>query len=297
MTAVEQQRVLKSSNPVLSRPQFQRRGGRKTAARDPRAGIAVARERIRAGKDVEQAYEDGPFAWPFVVGDLMTMDDVLPRAAAGLGVAALATVSSWTLLPLAAPGTAASYGIAACAGLLAAALVVLQCRKNPTSAALALTFAALQGVFLGALSTAVSRHLSPGVLVQTVLGTMAAFAGVLLARRLHWMRVHRRVYGSVGAALLAACLLALVDWILYPLMGADGLGLRPVGLGVFMGVLGVVLGASFLSLHVNQVEDAIRHGASRDQSWAAAFGLTLTLTWLYVETVRSSSLCPVEDLY
>ncbi|MFJ5035582.1 Bax inhibitor-1/YccA family protein [Streptomyces sp. NPDC088560] len=297
MTAVEQQRLLKSSNPVLSRPQFQRCGGRKTAARDPQAGIAVARERIRAAKEVEQAYEDGPFAWTFVVGDLMTMDDVLPRAAAGLGVTALAALSSWRVLPLAALGTAASYGIAVGAGLLAAALVVIQCRRNPATAALTLTFAAFQGLFLGALATAVSSHLSPGVLVQTVLGTMAGSAGALLARRLHWMRVHRRVYGSVGAALLAACLLALVDWFVYPVMRADGLGLRPVGLGVFMGVLGVALGASFLSLHVKQVEDAIRHGVSRDQSWAAAFGLTLTLTWLYVETVRLSSLCPVEDLY
>jgi len=79
VTPVEKQRVLKSSNPVLSRPQFQRQGGRKTTARGPRAGIAVARERIRAGKDVEQAYEDGLSALPFSVGDLMTMDDVRDR--------------------------------------------------------------------------------------------------------------------------------------------------------------------------------------------------------------------------
>jgi len=297
VTPVEQQRVLKSSNPVLSRPQFQRRGGQKTAARDPRAGIAVTRERIRAGKDVEHAYEDDPVALPFSTGDLMTMDDVLPRAAAALGVTALVAVLSWTVLPLAALGTAASYGIAAGAGLLAAALVVIQRRRNLPSAALALVFAAFQGIFLGVLSTQASSHLSPGVFVQTVLGTMAASAAWLIAHRLHWMRVNRRAYGNVGAALLAGCLLVLADWFLYPLMGADGLGLRPDGLCVFMGVLGITLGAFFLSLHVKQVEDGVRHGASRDQSWTAAFGLTLTLVWLYVETVRLFSLCPVEDIY
>lgn len=36
---------------------------------------------------------------------------------------------------------------------------------------------------------------------------------------------------------------------------------------------------------------------SRDQSWTAAFGLTLTLVWLYVETVRLFTLFPGEDLY
>ncbi|MFE3906483.1 Bax inhibitor-1/YccA family protein [Streptomyces sp. NPDC059153] len=294
MTTVEQQRSLKSSNPILSRPQFRQQGGQKTAVRDPRAGIAVARERIGAGKDPEQVHADDPAPLPLLVGDLMTMDDVLPRVAAALGVTALTAVLSWILPPL---GTAASYGIAAGAGLLAAALVVIQCHRNQPSPALILTFAAFQGVFLGVLSMTVSSHLSPGVFVQTVLGTMAAAAGALLAYKLHWMRVHRRFYGLVGAALLGVGFLALADWILIPLVGADGLGLRPVGLGVVMGVLGAVLGASFLPLHFRQVEDGIRYGVSRDQSWPAAFGLTLTLVWLYVETVRLFTLFPGEDLY
>lgn len=296
MTAVEQQRSLKSSNPILSRPQFTRRGGQKTAVRDPGAGIAVARDRIRAGKDLEQVYADGPTPLPIFIGDLMTMDDVLSRAAATLGVTALTAVLSWTLLPLTPLGTAASYGIAAGAGLLAAALVVIQRRRNLPSPSLSLTFAAFQGVFLSVLSTTVSSHLSPGVFVQTVLGTMAASAGSLLAYKLHWMRVNRRSYGFVGAALLGGCFLALADWILFPLMGADGLGLRPAGLCVVMGFTGVVLGVSFLSLHVRQVEDGIRYGVSRDQSWTSALGLALTLAWLYVETVRLFTLFPCEEL-
>ncbi|MGW2103849.1 Bax inhibitor-1/YccA family membrane protein [Streptomyces olivaceoviridis] len=297
MTPVEQWISLTSSNPILSRPQFGRRGGQKTAARDPRAGIAVARDRIRAGNDWERAEADEAAPLPVLVGDLMTMDGVLPRAAAALAVTALTAVLSWTLLPLAALGAAASYGVAAGAGLLAAALVVVQRRRNPPSASPALAFAALQGVFLGVFSTTASSHLSPGLFVQTVLGTMAASAALLLARALHWMRVNRRLYGVAGAALLALGLLGLADWILLPLMGADGLGLRPLGLGIVMGVVGVALGVSFLPLHFRQVENGITYGASRDQSWPAAFGLTLTLVWVYVETARLLTLFPGEELY
>ncbi len=107
----------------------------------------------------------------------------------------------------------------------------------------------------------------------------------------------RRFYGTAGAALLGAGLLALADWLLLPLMGADGLGLRPLGLGIVMGAVGVALGVSFLPLHFRQVENSITYGACRDQSWPAAFGLTLTLVWLYVETARLLTLFPGDELY
>lgn len=296
MAAVEQ-RSLRSSNPILSRPQFGRRGGEKTAARDPRTGVTVARDRTGAGHGPEPVTGDGPVAVPLVVGDLMTMDTVLPRAAAALGVTALAAVLSWTLLPLAGLGTAAAYGIAGAAGVLAAVLVVRQYRRNLPSPSLTVAFAAFQGVFLGVLSATVSSHLSPGVLVQPVLGTFAAAAGALLAHRLHWMRAQRRFHAFAGAALLGLGILALADLTLYPLMDADGLGLRPFVLGVITGVLGVVLGASLLPLPFRQIEDGITYGAARGQSWSAAFGLVLTLTWLYVESVRLLTLYPGEELY
>ncbi|MFF4836318.1 Bax inhibitor-1/YccA family protein [Streptomyces sp. NPDC001315] len=298
MTPVEQQRSLTSSNPILSRPQFRRRGGQKTAAKDPRAGIAVARGRVGAGgQDLDQFREDDHAPLPLLVADLMTMDDVLSRAATGLAVTALAAALSWTLPAHTPLGTAAGYGIAAGAGLVAAALVVIQRRRNLPSPTLTLAFAAFQGLFLGVFSTTVSSHISPGVLVQTVLGTMAASAGVLLAHKLHWTRANRRFYPFVGAGLLGLCFLALADWILFPLMGADGLGLRTAGLGVLTGLVGVVLAASLLPLYFRKVEDGIACGASRDQSWTAAFGLTLTLAWLYVETVRLLTLFPSEELY
>jgi uncharacterized YccA/Bax inhibitor family protein len=300
VTPVEQHRSLKSSNPILAWPQFERRGGQKTAARDPRAEIAVGPGRSAPGQDLEQVHDEQVHdtdPLPLAVGDLLTMDDVLPRWLAGLGMTALAVTLSWTLLPHLPLDAAVAYVIAAAAGLLGAAPVVIQCRRKLPSPALTLAFAALQGTCLGVLSTTAFSRLSPGLLVQTVLGTLTTSAGVLLAHRLRWMRVHRRRYGYVGAVALALCFLALADTALFPLMGADGLGLRSVGLGVLMALVGVALAVSFVPLHLRRVEDALTHGTPRDQRWPAAFGLTLSLTWLYVETVRLLTLYPADDVY
>ncbi|MEU1268558.1 Bax inhibitor-1/YccA family protein [Streptomyces sp. NPDC005799] len=297
MTPVEQQHSLTSSNPVLSRPQFRRRGGQKTVVMDQGAGIVVPWGRTGPGQDTDPLYGDGPAPLPLLVADLMTMDDVVHRAAAGLTATALAAALSWALLAAVPLATGAACGAVAGAALVAATLLVLQCRRNRPSPALSLTFAAFQGVFLGVFSGTVAHHAAPGLLVQTVLGSMAASAGSLLAHRLHWIRAGRRFRPLVGAGLLALSHLALADWLLLPDLGADGLGLRPVGLGVFMGLVGVVLATPMLSLHFRKVEDAIDFGASRGQAWVAAFGVTLTLTWLYVEIVRLLTLFPAEDVY
>ncbi|SNX88365.1 uncharacterized YccA/Bax inhibitor family protein [Streptomyces sp. TLI_55] len=295
MTPVEQHHSLKSSNPILAWPQFERRNGQKTAARDPRAGITVGQGRSAPGQDLHQVPGDRTDPLSLSVGDLLTMDDVLSRWLTGLGVTALTVILSWALLHRLPVDTAVAYAIAAGTGVLGAALVVIQCRRKLPSPALTLTFAALQGGCLGVLSTTAFSRLSPGLLVQTVLGTMGASAGVLLAHRLGWMRVHRRRYGYVGAVVLAGCFVALADTAVFPIMGADGLGLHSIGLGVLMGVVGVALAVSFVPLHLRRIEDALTHGTPRDQRWPAAFGLTLSLTWLYVELVRLLTLYPADD--
>ena len=71
--------------------------------------------------------------------------------------------------------------------------------------------------------------------------------------------------------------------------------LKATGETLYM--VGVALAVSFLPLHLRKVEDALTHGASRNQRWSAAFGLTLSLTWLYVETVRLLTLYPADDFY
>lgn len=61
--------------------------------------------------------------------------------------------------------------------------------------------------------------------------------------------------------------------------------------------VGIVIGACFLALHFKQVEDGVANGAPREESWLAAFGLVITLVWIYVEMLNLLTLIREDDIY
>lgn len=220
----------------------------------------------------------------------MTMDDVVARTATTLGTVVVTAVLSWVLLPVDEANIGKSYGIAIGAGLVAMVLALIQSFKRRAAPALILSYAALEGVFLGVISSAVSTYIADGVVAQAVMGTMAVFAGVLVAYKAGWIRVNRRFYGFVMAAALGFVLLMAVNLLFTVFGGGDGLGFRSGPLGIVFGVIGILLGACFLALDFKQVEDGIAYGAPREEAWLAAFGLTLTLVWIYMEFLRLLSI-------
>jgi uncharacterized YccA/Bax inhibitor family protein len=167
---------------------------------------------------------------------------------------------------------------------------VVRCRQTWFDSELILGYAAFEGVFLGVVSSAASAWISPGVVIQAVLGTMAVSAGVLIAYKRRWIRVTRRFHGFVIAAATGFLILLAAD-ALFSLFGADGgLGFSSGGLGIAFGLIGIALGAAFLALDFKQVEDALTYGAPRQDSWLAAFGLVTTLVWIYLEALRVLSI-------
>ncbi|WP_329323501.1 MULTISPECIES: Bax inhibitor-1/YccA family protein [unclassified Streptomyces] len=289
---------MKSSNPVLlSRRGFRRQEGRKTTARGPAPLIeaVVARDPIGSPRDASPAQGDESAHLLLLVADLMTMRGVLVRTALAFALTVLTAVVSWTAPPVPPTRTGWSYDLVGGAGTTAAVLTLIRCRSDRPSPGLALAHAVCEGLFLGVLSNTASTQTSPGVFVQLVLGTMAGFAGVLAAYALRWIRVGERWYGFLCAATTGLVLLMVGDVLLFPVLGAAGLGFRQVPLGVLCGVTGIGAAVPVLALHFRQVEDGLTHGALRQDSWAAAYGLTLSLTWLYVEALRPAALIPVED--
>lgn len=124
---------------------------------------------------------------------------------------------------------------------------------------------------------------------------MAVFAGVLIAYKMRWIRVTRRFYGFVMAAAVGFVLLMAVNLLFSLFGGGDGLGFRSGPLGIVFGIIGIVIGACFLALDFKQVEDGITYGAPREESWLAAFGLTLTLVWIYLEFLRLVQILSGDD--
>ncbi|MFI9219392.1 Bax inhibitor-1/YccA family protein [Streptomyces werraensis] len=256
----------------------------------------------------DRAYTDGHTVNPYatdghirlVKGETadratMTLDDVVVRTASTLGTVAVTAVLSWLLLPVDTAGIGRSFGLAVAAALVAFVLSLVQAFKRSPSPALILGYAAFEGVFLGVVSSATSTYIAPGVVVQAVLGTFAVSAGVLIAYRMRWIRVTRRFHGFVLAAATGFLLLTVANLLLSAFGAGDGLGFSSGGLGVLFGVVGVLLGACFLALDFKQVEDAIAYGAPREESWLAAFGLTMTLVWIYLEVLRVLTILQSDD--
>ncbi|MFE9930638.1 Bax inhibitor-1/YccA family protein [Streptomyces sp. NPDC005533] len=283
---------MRSSNPVFSRRGFSRDNG-------GHAGFATPQHQ-QAGTN---PYATNPYATDPTTGmpqaparaDAMTMDDVVSRTAMTLGTLIVTATLSWVLLPVDPANLGKSYAIGFAAALVAFILVIVQSFKRKAVPGLILGYAAFEGVFLGVISAAVSTYLSPGVVIQAVMGTMCVFAAVLLGYKMGWIRVTRRFYGFVMAATLGFVLLMLTNTLFAVFGGGDGLGFRTGGLGLLFGAIGVILGACFLALDFKQVEDGIAYGAPRDEAWLAALGLTVTLAWIYVEMLRIFSILSGDD--
>jgi len=288
---------MRSSNPVFSRRGFSRDNGYAGFNTAPQAGGAAVGTQ---GNPYAQPQAGNPYAQnPYAQQDLqqgappqapatgrMTIDDVVLRTGSTLGVLIVTAALAWALLPIDDANIGRSYGIGIGAALIGMVLAFVQSFKRKASPALILTYAAFEGVFLGVLSNIVDNRIADGAAMQAVIGTMAVFAGVLVAYKAGWIRVNRRFYGFVMAAALGFVLLMMVNLLFAVFGGGDGLGFRSGPLGVVFGVVGILLGACFLALDFKQVEDGIAYGAPREESWLAAFGLTMTLVWIYMEFLR-----------
>ncbi|MDT0397799.1 MULTISPECIES: Bax inhibitor-1/YccA family protein [Streptomyces] len=297
---------MRSRNPVFSRRGFSRDNGYAGFNTAPQAGgPAVATQANPYAQPTGNPYAQNPYAQqdlqygtppqaPATTGR-MTIDDVIMRTGTTLGVLIVTAALSWALLPVDDANISRSYGIGIGAALIGMVLAFVQSFKRKASPALILTYAAFEGVFLGVISSIVDNRIADGAAMQAVIGTMAVFAGVLVAYRAGWIRVNRRFYGFVMAAALGFILLMAVNLLFAVFGGGDGLGFRSGPLGIVFGVIGIILGACFLALDFKQVEDGIAYGAPREEAWLAAFGLTLTLVWIYMEFLRIISILNSSD--
>jgi uncharacterized YccA/Bax inhibitor family protein len=207
------------------------------------------------------------------------MNDVVERTGMLLGVAAVTGVISWT----ANVGSGLALG-AVLIGLVLGIVTSMQAVVNPV---LAFAYAAVEGVFLGAVSRW-QEQLHPGVVVQAVAGTAITFAVMLGLYRSGKVRVTPRFTKVVIGAGLGYLILMLGNLALR--VFHHGFNPWGNGLGLLTAGVGAVLASLYLTLDFDMVERGIRSGAPESEAWRAAFGLTVTLIWLYIEMLRLISI-------
>ncbi|KWX25552.1 MULTISPECIES: Bax inhibitor-1/YccA family protein [Mycolicibacterium] len=218
----------------------------------------------------------------------LTIDDVVTKTGVTLGVLSIVAVVSYFLvsgnMALAAPFTLIG-GI----GGLVLVLIATFGRKQDNPA-IVLTYAALEGLFLGAVSFLLTFNIqgasAGGLISQAVLGTFGVFFGMLVVYKTGAIRVTPKFTRMLIAAMIGVVVLALGNFV-YALF-TDGAGpLRDGGpIAIIFSLVCIGLAAFSFLLDFDAADQMIRAGAPEKAAWGIALGLTVTLVWLYIEILR-----------
>lgn len=206
----------------------------------------------------------------------MTYDDVLMRTAMVLGAVLLGALAGWVMPVLMLPGLVV--------GLV---LGLVNAFKRSPSPVLILGYGLFEGMFLGGIS-GIFEAMYPGIAIQAVIGTLAVFGSVLVLFRSGKLRASPRATKIFMVALMAYVVFALVNLGAVLLFGINIRTDSPLGpwLGLLIGAVAILLAAYSFVLDFDNIKRGVEAGVPEKLAWSAAFGLTVTLVWLYIEILR-----------
>jgi uncharacterized YccA/Bax inhibitor family protein len=191
------------------------------------------------------------------------------------------------------PALAAPFTFVGAFGGLALVLIAMFARKQD-SPAIVLTYAALEGLCLGAVSFILANFTvtstNAGALIgQAILGTLGVFAGMLVVYKTGAIRVTPKFSRMIVAGLFGVLALMLGNFLLamFGVGHGEGLGLRSGGpLAIVFSLVCIGLAAFSFLIDFDAADQMIRAGAPEKAAWGIALGLTVTLVWLYLEVLR-----------
>lgn len=219
----------------------------------------------------------------------MTIDDVVTKTGITLGVLTVAGLISYILV---ANNTDLAMPFVIGGGLAGFVLSMIAVFGRKTdNPAIVLSYAALEGVFLGALSFMFTDITfggagGSGVIAQAVLGTFGVFAGMLVVYKTGAIRVTPRFTRMLVGAMIGVVVLMLGNLIAGFFM-PSGLGLRDGStISIVFSLVVIAIAAFSFLLDFDAADRLIRAQAPEKAAWSVAFGLTVTLVWLYLEILR-----------
>ena len=215
-------------------------------------------------------------------GGTMTVQGTVNKTALLL-VLALATASaSWVLGTSGGPGVAGWALGASLLGLVVAIATIFRPRWSPVTAPI---YALVQGVVLGVVSMLFEARYQ-GIATQAVALTFGVLGAMLVLYKTGVIKVTQRFRAGVLAATLAIFVVYAVALVL-GLFGVQVPLLNDASpLGILISLAIVVVAALNLVLDFDLIDRGARAGAPAFMEWYAAFGLLVTLVWLYLELLR-----------
>jgi uncharacterized YccA/Bax inhibitor family protein len=150
---------------------------------------------------------------------------------------------------------------------------------------LVIAYAAAQGLALGTISRMYDQAYD-GIVGQAVIATACAFGGVLVAYRSGRIRVTPKFTRVMIGSLIGYLVFSVVTLFI---------GFPSGSLGLLIAIGGVALASMFIVMDLDQIEKAVAARVPQEESWRMAFGLMVTLVWLYLEVLRLLSILRGRD--
>ncbi|MEY2847548.1 MAG: hypothetical protein RI885_213 [Actinomycetota bacterium] len=256
-----------SSNPAFTNsPAFSPKPGKSAELFQPQANLSP--------EQLGDLY-NRPSASPDQT-DRMTYEDTIVKTVVSFGILLVGAVAGWML---------ASPLIMIGAGIVGFVLALVNIFKKKPSPALILTYAAVEGLFVGSISKFFETQYS-GIVTQAIVATLVVVGVTLALFASGKIRASKRATKIFLIAMVGYAAFSLVNFGLTAFGVLEGFGLRSGIVGIVIGILVVIMAAYSLVLDFDQIQTGVRRGAPRIYGWSGAFGIMLTVIWLYLEILR-----------
>lgn len=219
---------------------------------------------------------------PYEASSAMTVQGTATRTALLLAVVVASASVTWNQSAQQNPIVPSLMIGGLVVGLITAMITIFKKSWSPITAPV---YAAAEGLFLGGLSAHFEARY-PGIAFQAVGLTFGTLFGLLFAYRTGIIRATENFKLGIFAATSGICLLYFVGFVMsffgsgIPYIHESGM----IGIGFSLFV--VVIAALNLVLDFDFIEQGAAHGAPKYMEWYGAFGLLVTLVWLYIEILR-----------
>ncbi len=205
----------------------------------------------------------------------MTYEDTAVKTVVLFAVLVATSAVGWFVPALAIVGALVGF-----------VLAMVNTFKREPSVPLIVLYAAAEGLFVGGISQIFNERWA-GIPLQAALATFVT-VGVTLA-----LFASGKIRASARATKIF--LIGMVSYLVFQLVNVvlqltgvvqSQFGLQSGWLGVVIGLLVVVMAAYSLVLDFDQVQQGVRRGIPARYGWTGAFGIMVTVVWLYVEFLR-----------
>lgn len=299
-------------NPIFNDKAFQP-GGNTSLTPPPAAPAgqqgAAQQAQWAAGQQAAQnaafqAQMEGMYAAPpagSVETGRMTVEDTVWKTAGLFGIMLVAAVAGWiwTLGGALSPQQVDPSRLAILPWIIGAlggfvlGLVVSFTSRKKVRPPLIFAYAAFEGLFVGGIS-AYFEVMFPGIVMQATLATVSVVAVTLALFATGVIRASKRLTKIFLIAMIGYAVFSLLNLVLmwtgvFPpelAWGARSIEIAGIPLGVIIGVFVVLMAAYSLVLDFDNIQQGARNGAPRQYGWLGAFGIMVTVVWLYIEILR-----------